>query len=99
MKITKASIQVADLAGENIVTILTNAPRDDNSIGSIKVVAENGWFTARPSGTEEIYKIYAESFRGNEHLQQIEAEAQTIVDMALTTADPVSDDQQIEGTH
>jgi len=89
-KINKESIQVVDLAGENILTILTHAPGDGNSIGGVKVIAENGWFAARPSGTEEIYKIYAESFRGKEHLQQIEAEAQTIVNKALTTADSVS---------
>lgn len=98
-KINKESIQVADLAGEKILTILTNAPGDGNSIGGVKVVAENGWFAARPSGTEEIYKIYAESFRGKEHLQQIEAEAQMIVNMALTTAAFVPGDQQVGGTH
>jgi len=74
-KIDKESIQVTDLAGEKILAILTHAPGDGNAIGGVKVVAESGWFAARPSGTEEIYKIYAESFRGKEHLQQIEAEA------------------------
>jgi phosphoglucomutase len=85
-RITKGSIQAPDLAGEKILTILTNAPGDGNSIGGVKVVAESGWFAARPSGTEDIYKIYAESFSGKEHLQQIEAEAQAIVGKAFTTA-------------
>jgi phosphoglucomutase len=85
-RITKESIQVNDLAGEKILTILTKAPGDGNSIGGVKVVAESGWFAARPSGTEDIYKIYAESFSGKEHLQQIEAEAQAIVGKAFATA-------------
>jgi phosphoglucomutase len=85
-KITKESIQVPDLAGEKILTILTNAPGDGNAIGGVKVAAKNGWFAARPSGTEDIYKIYAESFSGKEHLQKIQSEAQTIVDKALATA-------------
>jgi phosphoglucomutase len=85
-KLSKESIQVPNLAGEKILTVLTNAPGDGNAIGGVKVVAENGWFAARPSGTEDIYKIYAESFSGKEHLQKIESEAQTIVDRALATA-------------
>jgi phosphoglucomutase len=85
-KITKQSINIPDLAGEKILAVLTNAPGDGNAIGGVKVVAENGWFAARPSGTEDIYKIYAESFSGKEHLQKIESEAQTIVDKALATA-------------
>jgi phosphoglucomutase len=85
-KITKESIQIPDLAGEKILTILTNAPGDGNAIGGVKVAAKNGWFAARPSGTEDIYKIYAESFSGKEHLQKIQSEAQTIVDKALATA-------------
>jgi phosphoglucomutase len=89
-KIDKESIQVSHLAGEKILTILTHAPGDGKAIGGVKVVAESGWFAARPSGTEEIYKIYAESFRGKEHLQQIEAEAQSIVGKALSTVTSVS---------
>ncbi len=83
-KITKGSIQVSDLAGEKILAVLTNAPGDGISIGGVKVVAKSGWFAARPSGTEAIYKIYAESFAGQDHLQKIEAEAQTIVGKAFT---------------
>ncbi len=69
-------IRTTDLAGERIQTILTSAPGDGNPIGGVKVVAESGWFAARPSGTEEIYKIYAESFRGADHLRRILEEAQ-----------------------
>jgi phosphoglucomutase len=85
-KITKQSINIPDLAGEKILAVLTDAPGDGNAIGGVKVVAANGWFAARPSGTEDIYKIYAESFSGKEHLQKIESEAQTVVDKALATA-------------
>jgi phosphoglucomutase len=84
-RISRGDIHAPRLAGEKILTILTNAPGDGCSIGGVKVVAENGWFAARPSGTEDIYKIYAESFSGKEHLQKIEAEAQAIVSEALTT--------------
>jgi phosphoglucomutase len=85
-KLSKESIQSPSLAGEKIQTILTHAPGDGQAIGGVKVSAESGWFAARPSGTEEIYKIYAESFRSEAHLQQIEDEAQTIVGQALTAA-------------
>ena len=78
-KITAANIQAQDLAGEKILKVLTDAPGDGILIGGIKVVTQNGWFAARPSGTEDIYKIYAESFSSTEHLQKIETEAQAIV--------------------
>jgi phosphoglucomutase len=73
----------AKLAGEKIVTVLTTAPGTKNSIGGLKVVAESGWFAARPSGTEDIYKLYAESFKGPEHLKRIQAEAQGIISQAF----------------
>jgi len=76
----------SDLAGEAIQAILTHAPGNCAPIGGLKVSSESGWFAARPSGTEDIYKIYAESFRGEEHLHQIIGEAQTIVSAALATA-------------
>jgi phosphoglucomutase len=79
-------IRTVDLAGERIQSILTSAPGDGAPIGGVKVVAANGWFAARPSGTEDIYKIYAESFRGADHLRRILDEAQTIVGDALATA-------------
>ena len=77
-------VQSKALAGEKIETILTTAPGNNAAIGGLKVVTENGWFAARPSGTENIYKIYAESFKGKEHLQVILAEAQVIVNNTLT---------------
>jgi phosphoglucomutase len=70
-------------AGEPIAAKLTRAPGNGAPIGGLKVVAANGWFAARPSGTEDIYKIYAESFKGREHLAAIQAEAQEIVNSAL----------------
>jgi phosphoglucomutase len=82
-KLSRANIHATEVGGERIEQILTTAPGDGNPIGGIKVIAENGWFAARPSGTEEIYKIYAESFIGRDHLRKIEDEAQTIVSEAL----------------
>ena len=71
------------MAGEPILAKLTRAPGNNAPIGGLKVVAANGWFAARPSGTENVYKIYAESFRDDRHLQAIVAEAQQIVTAAL----------------
>jgi len=79
-------IQVSELAGEPIQKILTTAPGDGKPIGGVKVIAHGGWFAARPSGTEDVYKIYAESFRGKDHLLQIENEAQEIIRGALAAA-------------
>jgi phosphoglucomutase len=76
----------SDLAGEPIVAKMTHAPGNDASIGGLKVVTENGWFAARPSGTEDLYKIYVESFRGREHLNQIKTEAQAMVNEVLSKA-------------
>jgi phosphoglucomutase len=77
------SITATDLAGEPIRQILTSAPGDGEPIGGVKVVSDGGWFAARPSGTEEVYKIYAESFHGKDHLRRIQEEAQRIVGEAL----------------
>jgi phosphoglucomutase len=77
--LSPSDVTATDLAGEKITHMLTAAPGDGQPIGGLKVIAANGWFAARPSGTEEIYKIYAESFNGREHLQRIMAEAQQIV--------------------
>ena len=85
-KLSPEMISAATLAGEPITAKLTRAPANGAEIGGLKVVTENGWFAARPSGTEEIYKIYAESFKGTEHLQQIQQEAQAIVSAAFTAA-------------
>jgi phosphoglucomutase len=75
----------AQLAGEKITGILTTAPGTNDPIGGLKVTSEGGWFAARPSGTEEIYKLYAESFRGADHLKMIQAEAQEIVQRAFAS--------------
>ncbi len=82
-RLSPKQVRSAELAGEKIQTILTDAPGNGRPIGGLKVIAESGWFAARPSGTEAIYKIYAESFRGAEHLNRILKEAHTIVDDAL----------------
>ena len=87
-KLSPEQVKIKDLAGEKIQAILTTAPGNNAPIGGLKVVAENGWFAARPSGTENIYKIYAESFRGSDHLKRIQEEAQTIVSAALAASLP-----------
>jgi phosphoglucomutase len=78
-KLSPEQIKITELAGEKIRSSLTHAPGNGASIGGLKVITDNGWFAARPSGTENIYKIYAESFKGIDHLQKIIEEAQTIV--------------------
>jgi len=83
-KLSPEAVAASTLAGEPISAKLTRAPGNDAAIGGLKVVAANGWFAARPSGTENIYKIYAESFRDERHLQAIVTEAQQIVDSALS---------------
>ncbi|MBL7180016.1 MAG: phosphoglucomutase (alpha-D-glucose-1,6-bisphosphate-dependent) [Pseudomonadota bacterium] len=85
-KLSPEMITADQLAGEPIVAKLTRAPGNNASIGGIKVVAENGWFAARPSGTEDIYKIYAESFKGKAHLHKIQKEAQEMVNTAFRKA-------------
>ena len=85
-KLSPEQVKIKDLAGEKIQAILTNAPGNGAPIGGLKVVAESGWFAARPSGTENIYKIYAESFRGADHLRQLLEEAQMIVSDTLAAA-------------
>jgi len=82
-QLSAQQISSAELAGEKIQSILTKAPGNGAPIGGLKAIAASGWFAARPSGTEDIYKIYAESFRGADHLHRILADAQAIVDAAL----------------
>lgn len=82
-KLAPEQVLSTELAGEKIQNILSHAPGNNEAIGGLKVITENGWFAARPSGTEDIYKIYAESFIGQEHLQRLVAEAQQIVDAAI----------------
>ena len=84
--LSRADISIGSLAGETIEQILSHAPGNNAAIGGIKVVTANGWFAARPSGTEEIYKIYAESFIGKDHLALIIAEAQVMVSTAFKKA-------------
>jgi phosphoglucomutase len=85
-QLSPQQVRSAELAGEKIQSILTRAPGNDAPIGGLKVITGSGWFAARPSGTEDIYKIYAESFRGAEHLRHILAQAQTIVSDALAAS-------------
>jgi phosphoglucomutase len=85
-KLSPEQVKRTELAGEKIEKLLTRAPGNDAPIGGLKVVTQNGWFAARPSGTEDIYKIYGESFRGDDHLRAILAEAQAIVSDAFAAA-------------
>ena len=85
-KLTPEAVAESKLAGEPITAKLTRAPGNDAPIGGLKVIAPSGWFAARPSGTENIYKIYAESFREEAHLAAIVKEAQAMVDQALRQA-------------
>jgi phosphoglucomutase len=82
-KLSASQVTAKDLAGEPITAILTEAPGNQAPIGGLKVSTENGWFAARPSGTEDVYKIYAESFKGEEHLKQIQSEAKALVAKAI----------------
>ena len=82
-KLSPEQVKLTELAGEKVKAVLTNAPGNGASIGGLKVVADNGWFAARPSGTENIYKIYGESFKGKDHLKKILEEAQAIVTRAV----------------
>lgn len=82
-KLSSDQITSVELAGEKIEQILTHAPGNNAALGGVKVISKSGWFAARPSGTEDIYKIYAESYKGKTHLQQLVTEAQAIVDKAI----------------
>jgi phosphoglucomutase len=82
-RLSPQQVRNAELAGEKIQTILSHAPGNGAPMGEVKVIAASGWFVARPSGTENIYKLYAESFRGQDNLHRIIEEAQSIVDEAL----------------
>jgi len=83
-KLSAQQVTAKQLAGEPITAILTEAPGNHAAIGGLKVTTENGWFAARPSGTEDVYKIYAESFKGEAHLKQIQTEAQQLVTTAIS---------------
>ncbi|HYF71990.1 MAG TPA: phosphoglucomutase, alpha-D-glucose phosphate-specific, partial [Nocardioides sp.] len=81
--LSPSDVSATSLAGEEITAKLTEAPGNGAKIGGLKVTTESAWFAARPSGTEDVYKIYAESFRGPEHLAQVQAEAREVVNAAL----------------
>jgi phosphoglucomutase len=85
-KLSPEQVEASELAGEKITAKLTSAPGNGASIGGLKVVTENGWFAARPSGTENVYKIYAESFRGKDHLRLIQQEAQALIARVFTAS-------------
>ncbi|HXI88580.1 MAG TPA: phosphoglucomutase (alpha-D-glucose-1,6-bisphosphate-dependent) [Blastocatellia bacterium] len=85
-KLSPEQVEEAEFAGEKIITKLTTAPGNGAPIGGLKVITENGWFAVRPSGTEDVYKLYAESFRGREHLRRIQEEARQIVDRIFAAA-------------
>jgi phosphoglucomutase len=82
-KLSPEIVATETLAGDPITARLTRAPGNDAPLGGLKVVTESGWFAARPSGTEDVYKLYAESFVGPEHLAKIQEEARAIVSAAL----------------
>jgi len=84
-KLSADAVKADSLAGEPILDRLVTAPGNGAPIGGLKVVTENAWFAARPSGTEDVYKIYAESFRGPEHLEQVQQEAREVVAAALSS--------------
>lgn len=84
-KLSPEQVKATELAGDQIVAMLTTAPGNGAAIGGLKVVTEEGWFAARPSGTEDVYKLYAESFRGIEHLKRIQEEAQALIRTTLTS--------------
>ena len=87
-RLSPEQVPLTDLAGEEVQSILSHAPGNGARIGGLKVIAENGWFAARPSGTEHVYKIYAESFRGKDHLRRVLDEAQAFVDDTLAAVKP-----------
>lgn len=82
-RLSPEQVSADTLAGEPVTAVLTSAPGNGAAIGGIKVTTENAWFAARPSGTEDVYKIYAESFRGAEHLALVQEEAKAVVSAAL----------------
>lgn len=82
-RLDASDVKVTELAGENITSVITRAPGSDDPIGGIKVSAASSWFAIRPSGTEDVYKMYAESFKGEDHLRTVQSEAQTIIRDAL----------------
>ncbi|HYM13561.1 MAG TPA: phosphoglucomutase, alpha-D-glucose phosphate-specific, partial [Bryobacterales bacterium] len=89
-KLSPAQVQASELAGEKIEAMLTTAPGNSEPIGGLKVVTANGWFAARPSGTESVYKLYAESFLGERHLKRIQQEARELIARTFASAGPAA---------
>jgi len=85
-RLSPADVAASELAGQPITAVLTRAPGNGAPVGGLKVTTADGWFAARPSGTENVYKVYAESFLGEDHLARIIEEAQAVVGAALATA-------------
>jgi phosphoglucomutase len=85
-KLSPEQVSAKELAGEPITAMLTTAPGNGAAIGGLKVTTENGWFAARPSGTENVYKIYAESFLGKDHLKRLQSEAQALISRTFESA-------------
>lgn len=94
--LTPGDIGVSELAGERVVRVLTTAPGNGDAIGGVKVIAESGWFAARPSGTEDVYKLYAESFVGDDHLRKIQEQAQAMIDRILSLPRRADSSQHVE---
>ena len=94
-QLSPQQVTATELAGEKITSMLTTAPGDDAPLGGLKVMTANGWFAARPSGTEDVYKIYAESFQGEDHLHRLLDDAQALIDKALTAVPQ----QHVGGSH
>jgi phosphoglucomutase len=88
LKLSPADLHTSELAGEKITATLTTAPGNGAPIGGLKVVTAHGWFAARPSGTESVYKLYAESFLGEDHLRRIQKEAQELIAQTFAEAKP-----------
>ena len=88
LSLSPADVTARELAGDPIRALLTTAPSNGASIGGLKVVTSEGWFAARPSGTEAVYKLYAESFRGRDHLRRIQEEAQTLISRVFAGVTP-----------
>src|SRR5262249_15650292 len=86
LDLSPGDVNASELAGDPIEAVLTSAPGNGAPIGGLKVITAQGWFAVRPSGTEDVYKLYAESFRGRDHLQRIQEEAQAITSRALAVA-------------
>jgi phosphoglucomutase len=85
-RLTAAQVTDTELAGEKITSVITTAPGSANPIGGVKVSTESSWFAVRPSGTEDVYKLYAESFKGTEHLKTVQSEASAIIQRAFNNA-------------